>query len=124
MVKLRTALVSAVAIASAAVLASPGVASADSTAACAGGKICLFDGHNLTGDVLQLEYGVDNPNIGYAWNDRASSVWNRADNFVCIYTDANYRGYHFTVPPGEKQELLFGFDNAVTSLEYGGCGAP
>lgn len=51
-------------------------------------------------------------------------MWNRADNFVCIYTDANYQGYRFTVPPGEMQELLFGFDNAVTSLEYGGCGAP
>lgn len=117
----KTAVVGTV-LASAAVLAASGTASADYNA-CQNGKICLFDGHEGTGDVLQLEYHVDNPNIGREWNDRASSVWNRGAGFVCINTDADYHGYHFVIPQGEKQELLFGYDNAVTSLEYGGCGA-
>ncbi|MBZ6085793.1 peptidase inhibitor family I36 protein [Streptomyces olivaceus] len=110
-------------LASTAVLAAPGTASADEPVTrCETGEICLYDGHNLTGSNLQLKYGVDTPDIGWAWNDRASSVWNRGEGFVCIYTDADYRGHHYSIPPGEKQELRFLYDNAVSSLEYGGCG--
>ncbi|MGW4020525.1 peptidase inhibitor family I36 protein [Streptomyces sp. NPDC005009] len=118
----KTAVVGAV-LASTTVLAAPGTASADEPVTrCEEGQICLYDGHNLTGSNLQLQYRVDVPNIGWAWNDRASSVWNRGEGFVCIYTDADYYGYHFSIPPGGKQELLFLYDNAVSSLEYGGCG--
>ncbi|MET9372208.1 peptidase inhibitor family I36 protein [Streptomyces griseoflavus] len=120
----KTSVVGAV-LACTAVLAAPGTASADEPVTrCDEGQICLYDGHNLTGGNVQLQYRVDIPNLGWAWNDRASSVWNRAVGPVCIYTDADYRGYHYTIMPGEKQELLFLFDNAVSSLEYGGCGAP
>ncbi|OEJ93136.1 hypothetical protein J116_000140 [Streptomyces thermolilacinus SPC6] len=87
-------------------------------ARCSEGKICLFYGHNLTGDVLLLD-PVDVANVGWAWKDRASSVWNRSDRFACIWTDADYYGHWFTIPPGAKQELLFAYDNAVTALGFG-----
>ncbi|HWU09121.1 MAG TPA: peptidase inhibitor family I36 protein [Streptomyces sp.] len=119
----KTAVVGAV-LASTAVLAAPGAASADpkdgAVTRCSEGKICLFDGHDNTGDVLQLD-PVDIPNIGWAWNDRASSVWNRSGGQACIHTDDDFRGYKFSIPPGEKQELLFLYDNAVTGVEVGGC---
>ncbi|GAA3903120.1 hypothetical protein GCM10023084_64490 [Streptomyces lacrimifluminis] len=119
---LKTAVAGA-AIAATAVLAASGTAAADYNA-CQAGKVCLFDGHDGTGDVLQLD-GVDNPNVGQAWNDRAGSLWNRTDKNVCVWTDANYRGLNWIIEPGQKQELLFLYDNAVTSIEvhYGyGCG--
>jgi hypothetical protein len=119
---LKTAAAGA-AIAVTAVLAASGTAAADYNA-CQAGKVCLFDGHDGTGDVLQLD-GVDNPNVGQAWNDRASSLWNRTDKYVCVWTDANYGGNNWIIEPGQKQELLFFWDNAVTSIEvhYGrGCG--
>ena len=118
----KTAVVGAV-IASAAVLAAPGTASADYNA-CAPGKICLFDGHDGTGDVLQLD-AVDNPNIGREWNDRASSVWNRSDKDVCVFIDDKFTGDNWIIEPGHTQELLFDWDNVVTSIQahYGfGCG--
>ncbi|BCL28407.1 peptidase inhibitor family I36 protein [Streptomyces aurantiacus] len=119
---IKTGVLGAV-LAAAAVLTVPGTASADEPLTrCEEGQICLYDGHNLTGSNLQLQYGVDTPNLGWTWNDRAGSVWNRGRGFVCIYTDADYHGYHYTIAPGEKQELLFLYDNAVSSLEYGGCG--
>ena len=120
--RVKTAVIGAV-IASAAVLAAPGTASADYNA-CAAGKICLFDGPNGTGDVLQLD-PVDNLNIGPAWNDRASSVWNRSDRHVCIWTDSHFYGLDWIIEPGNKQELWALYDNAVTSIQahYGfGCG--
>jgi hypothetical protein len=120
----RTAVIGAV-LAATAVLAAPGTASADEPVIrCSEGKICLYDGHNNTGDLLQLD-PVDIPNIGWAWNDRAGSVWNRSDRHVCIWTDADYHGLNWIIEPGNKQELLFLYDNAVTSIEahYGfGCG--
>lgn len=119
---LKTAVAGA-AIAVTAVLAASGTAAADYNA-CQAGKVCLFDGHDGTGDVLQLD-GVDNPNVGQAWNDRAGSLWNRTDKNVCVWTDANHRGSNWIIEPGQKQELLFLWDNAVTSIEvhYGyGCG--
>lgn len=116
----KTAVLAA-AIASTAVLTAPGTASADPRDACRGGMVCLFDGHNNTGDMVQL-YPVDTPNIGWAWNDRVSSVWNLSDTQVCIWTDADYNGYHFSIPPGAKQELLFLYDNAVSSFSVSGCG--
>ncbi|GAB7109814.1 hypothetical protein JCM4814A_81290 [Streptomyces phaeofaciens JCM 4814] len=116
----KTAVLAA-AIASTAVLTAPGTASAGPKDACMGGMVCLFDGHNNTGDMVQL-YPVDTPNIGWAWNDRASSVWNLSDGQVCIWTDADYNGYHFSIPAGGKQELLFLYDNAVSSFSVSGCG--
>ncbi|MFI2644382.1 peptidase inhibitor family I36 protein [Streptomyces sp. NPDC018610] len=121
----KTAVIGAV-LASTTVLMAPGTASADDpkdggVPRCSEGKVCLFDGHDNTGDVLQLD-PVDIPNIGWAWNDRASSVWNRSDQFACIWTDADYYGYWFSIPPGAKQELLFAYDNAVSALGFGGCG--
>ncbi|MFE9912441.1 peptidase inhibitor family I36 protein [Streptomyces clavifer] len=108
-----------------AVLAGPGTASADEPmGSCMAGKVCLYDGHNNTGDVLQLG-AVDNRNIGPAWNDRAGSLWNRTDRYVCVWTDENFRGENWIIEPGKTQELLFSFDNSVTSIEvhYGyGCG--
>src|SRR4051812_6129340 len=118
----KTAAVGAV-LASAAVLAAPGTASADYNA-CAPGKICLFDGHDGAGDVLQLD-PVYNPNVGQAWNDRASSVWNRSNLYVCVWRDASYKGDNWIIAPGQKQELLFDWDNVVTSVEVEdgfGCG--
>jgi hypothetical protein len=116
----KTAMVAA-AIASTAVLTAPGTASAAPQDACWEGMVCLFDGHNNTGDMVQL-YPVDTPNIGWAWNDRGSSVWNRSGDQVCIWTDADYYGYHFSIPAGAKQELLFLYDNAVSSFSVSGCG--
>ncbi|MGW2787418.1 peptidase inhibitor family I36 protein [Streptomyces populi] len=116
----KTAMVAA-AIASTAVLTAPGTASAAPQDACWEGMVCLFDGHNNTGDMVQL-YPVDTPNIAWAWNDRASSVWNRSGDQVCIWTDADYYGYHFSIPAGAKQELLFLYDNAVSSFSVSGCG--
>jgi hypothetical protein len=118
----KTSVIGAV-LASTAVLAAPGTASADEPVTrCEVGQVCLYDGHNLTGNNLQLQFGVDTANLGWTWNDRASSVWNRGEGLVCINTDADYHGYHYTIAPGAKQELLFLYDNAVSSLEYGGCG--
>ena len=124
----KTAVVGAV-IASTAVLAAPGAATAAPSDVCAVGKICLFDGHNLTGDVLQIEPGKNIDNLGLAWNDRASSMWNRSDDFVCINSDANQLGLWYTVLPPipergitGKQELLYLWENALSSLEFGGCG--
>lgn len=112
-----------VVLASTAVLAAPGTASADEPVTrCDEGQICLYDGHNLTGSNLQLQSRVDTPNLGWAWNDRASSVWNRGAELVCIYTDADYSGHQYSIPPGAKQELLFLYDNAVSSLSYGCAG--
>jgi hypothetical protein len=106
-----------------AVLAAPGTASADEPVTrCEVGQVCLYDGHNLTGSNLQLQYGVDTPHLGWAWNDRASSVWNRGDWPVCIYTDADYHGRWFSISSNTKQELLYLYDNAVSSIQYGGCG--
>jgi hypothetical protein len=85
------------------------------------GKIYLFDGHDNTGDVLAVD-PVDIPYIDWAWNDRASSVWNRSGGQVCIWTDADHHGYYFSIPAGAKQELLYLYDNAVSSLSVGGCG--
>lgn len=120
---LKTAVAGA-AIAATAVLAAPGTAAAADWNACQAGKVCLFDGHDGTGDILQLD-GVDNRNVGQAWNDRASSVWNRTDKYMCVWTHDNLRGDYWLIRPGQKQELLFLWDNAVTSFEvhYGeGCG--
>ncbi|MEU2249500.1 peptidase inhibitor family I36 protein [Streptomyces sp. NPDC019224] len=117
---LKTAVVAA-AIASTAVLTAPGAASADPRDAYMGGKIYLFDGHNNTGDMLQID-PVDTPYITWAWNDRVSSVWNLSDDQVCIWTDADYNGRYFSIPAGAKQELLFLYDNAVSSLSVSGCG--
>ncbi|MEU3553933.1 peptidase inhibitor family I36 protein [Streptomyces fragilis] len=111
----------AAAIASTVVLAAPGTASADPKDGFVAGKIYLFDGHNNTGDVLQLE-PADILNIGWAWNDRASSVWNLSNDQVCIWTDIDHRGYYFSIPAGAKQELLFLYDNAVSSISVSGCG--
>ncbi|MFJ5780342.1 peptidase inhibitor family I36 protein [Streptomyces sp. NPDC093094] len=105
--------VAAAAIASTAVLVAPGTASAAPQDACMQGMVCLFDGHDNTGDMVQL-FPVDTPSIGWAWNDRASSVWNRSNGQVCIYTHADYYGYPFSIPAGAKQELLFLYDNAVS----------
>lgn len=120
----KTAVVAA-AIASTAVLASPGTASADPkdgiVSSCSEGKVCLFDGHNYTGDVLQLD-PVDIPNIGWAWNDRASSMWNRSGDEACIWTDADYNGRSYRIPAGATQELLFLYDNAVSSISINQCG--
>ncbi|MFJ8859623.1 peptidase inhibitor family I36 protein [Streptomyces sp. NPDC102451] len=120
----RTAAIGAV-LAATAVLAGPGTASADDPmGSCMAGKVCLYDGHNNTGDILQLG-AADNRNIGAAWNDRAGSLWNRTDRFVCVWTDENFRGHYWGIGPGKIQELLFEYDNAVTSIEvhYGeGCG--
>jgi hypothetical protein len=107
-------------IASTAVLVTPGTAAADYNA-CAPGKICLFDGPNGTGDVLQLD-PVDIPNIGPAWNDRASSMWNRSGDQACIWLDADYYGWPYSVRAGAQQELLYLYDNAVTSISVSGCG--
>ncbi|WP_078618186.1 MULTISPECIES: peptidase inhibitor family I36 protein [unclassified Streptomyces] len=118
---LKTSVVGAV-LAATAVLASPVTASADEPVTrCDEGQICLYDGHNLTGSNLQLQYGVDVPNLGWTWNDRASSVWNRSYWPVCIYTDADYHGRWYSINPGQ-QELLYLYDNAVSSIQYGGCG--
>ncbi|MFI8187418.1 peptidase inhibitor family I36 protein [Streptomyces sp. NPDC085946] len=120
----KTAVVAA-AIASTAVLAAPGTASADPkdgiVSSCAEGMICFFDGHNLTGDVMQL-FPVDTPNIGWAWNDRAGSVWNRSGDELCIWTDADYNGRSYLIPAGATQELLFLYDNAVSSFSINQCG--
>ncbi|MFI0965804.1 peptidase inhibitor family I36 protein [Streptomyces sp. NPDC021080] len=116
----KTAAVAA-AIASTVALAAPGTASADPQDACMNGMVCFFDGHNDTGDMLQL-YPVDTPNIGWTWNDRAGSVWNRSGDQVCIWTNADYDGYYFSIPAGAKQELLFLYDNAVSSFSVSGCG--
>ncbi|MFF7364986.1 peptidase inhibitor family I36 protein [Streptomyces sp. NPDC008125] len=124
----RTAALGAV-IAATAVLVAPGTALADDpkdggVARCSDGKVCLFDGPSLTGDVLQLD-PVDNRNIGSAWNDRAGSVWNRSSLNVCIWTDADFRGLNWIIEPGNKQELWALYDNSVTSIEAHsgyGCG--
>jgi hypothetical protein len=119
---LKTAVAGA-AIAATAVLAASGTAAADWNA-CQAGKVCLFDGHDGTGDVLQLD-GVDNRNVGEAWNDRASSIWNLTDKYMCVWSDADLRGDYWLIRPGQKQEFLFLWDNVVTSFEvhYGeGCG--
>ncbi|MFF4712974.1 peptidase inhibitor family I36 protein [Streptomyces eurythermus] len=118
--------VSAAAIASTAVLAVPGTASADTrpdsaVSRCSEGKVCLFDGHNLTGDVLQLD-PVTTSFIGWEWNDRAGSVWNRSGDYVCVWLDAGHYGYPFDIPPGATQELLYLYDNAVSSISINGCG--
>ncbi|MFE5244256.1 MULTISPECIES: peptidase inhibitor family I36 protein [unclassified Streptomyces] len=109
-------------IAATVVLAAPVTASAaDPKDGYLGGKVYLFDGHDLTGDALALA-PADIPYIDWAWNDRASSVWNLTSGQVCIYTDADYHGYHFSIPAGGKQELLFLYDNSVSSISVGGCG--
>ncbi|MER7490341.1 peptidase inhibitor family I36 protein [Streptomyces sp. NPDC126497] len=119
----KAAVVGAV-LATTAVLAPPATASTDpkdgAVIRCSEGKFCLFDGHNFTGDVLQLDR-KETYFIGWEWNDRASSVWNRTNGQVCIHTDSDLRGYYFDIPAGAQQELLFLYDNAVSSLEVGGC---
>lgn len=70
---------------------------------------------------------MDNSDIGPAWNDRADSLRNRTDKNVCVWSDATYRDLNWIIEPGQKQELLYLYDNAVTSIEvhygYGyGCG--
>ncbi|MEV8031593.1 peptidase inhibitor family I36 protein [Streptomyces sp. NPDC086182] len=116
----KTAVVAAT-IVSTAVLVAPGTASADPKDGYIGGKIYLFDGHDNTGDVLAV-VPEDIPYIDWAWNDRASSVWNLSGGQVCIWTDADYNGYYFSIPAGAKQELLYLYDNAVSSLSVSGCG--
>ncbi|WP_431987071.1 peptidase inhibitor family I36 protein [Streptomyces griseoflavus] len=121
----KTAVVGAV-LASTAVLAAPGTASADPAkegivSSCQAGMICLFDGHNLTGDVGQF-YPVNTPNIGWVWNDRASSVWNRSGEELCIWTDVGYNGISFPIQPGATQELLYLYDNAVSGFSINQCG--
>lgn len=116
----KTAVVAA-AIASTAVMTAPGTASADPKDACMGGKICLFDGHDGTGEMLQID-PADIPNIGWTWNDRVSSVLNLSSGQVCIWTDVDYHGYYFSIPAGERQELLFLYDNAVSAIQVDGCG--
>ncbi|MDX3385461.1 peptidase inhibitor family I36 protein [Streptomyces niveiscabiei] len=115
----KTAMLGAV-LASTAVLATPGTALADYNA-CQDGKICLFDGHNGTGEMAQLD-PADIPALYPVWNDRVSSVWNRSYTQACIWTDANYYGYYFSIPSDAKQELLFAYDNAVSSIMVSGCG--
>ncbi|MGW2821005.1 peptidase inhibitor family I36 protein [Streptomyces sp. NPDC001443] len=85
-----------------------------------GGRVYLFDGHDNTGDVLAVD-PVDIPYIDWAWNDRASSVWNLSSSQICIWTDADHHGYSYSIPAGAKQELLYLYDNAVSSLSVGGC---
>ncbi|WP_405465550.1 peptidase inhibitor family I36 protein [Streptomyces jietaisiensis] len=121
--KAKTALIGA-ALASAAVLAAPGTASAD-YASCASGKICFYDGPNGTGEVLQVD-PVTNRNIGRAWNDRVSSIWNRSSFHLCTWNDDKLHGLNWIIEPGHKQEMWALYDNALTSysVEIGfGCGA-
>ncbi|MER7487614.1 peptidase inhibitor family I36 protein [Streptomyces sp. NPDC126497] len=121
----KTAVLGAV-LASTAVLAAPGAASANPAkegivSSCREGMVCFFDGHNLTGDIVQL-YPVNTPYIGSVWNDRASSVWNRSGDELCIWTDAGYNGIFFPIAPGATQELMFLYDNAVSSFSINQCG--
>ncbi|MFF5160715.1 peptidase inhibitor family I36 protein [Streptomyces sp. NPDC000348] len=121
----KTAVLGAV-LASTAVLAAPGTASAVDPkdpfpGNCSEGMICFYDGHNLTGDNLQL-FPVQTPNIGWVWNDRASSVWNRSGDELCIWTDADYNGRSYPIPAGATQELLFLYDNAVSGFSINQCG--
>lgn len=120
----KTAVLGAV-LASTAVLAAPGTASADPkdgiVSNCQEGMICFFDGHNLTGDMAQF-FPVQTPNIGWAWNDRASSVWNRSGDELCIWTDVDYNGISYPIPAGATQELLFLYDNAVSGFSINQCG--
>ncbi|MFF3503182.1 peptidase inhibitor family I36 protein [Streptomyces sp. NPDC003247] len=69
-------------------------------------------------------YAIGRRELGHfrAWNDRVSSVWNLSGGQVCIWTDADYYGYYFSIPAGAKQELLFLYDNAVSSISVSGCG--
>jgi len=109
------------AIAVTAVLAIPGTASADVKDACTGGRICFYDGHNRTGAQLEVTPG-DVQYIRSDWNDRISSVWNLSSGQVCVYTDGDYYGHHWSIPAGATQELLFSYDNAVSSYLVSGCG--
>ncbi|CAM5259295.1 hypothetical protein STENM327S_04024 [Streptomyces tendae] len=118
--EVKTAVLGAV-LASTAVLAVPGTASADYNA-CQDRKICLFDGHNGTGEVLQLDPATYPDLHTMWWGDRASSLWNRSNQVVCVWTDVNNYGFHYKIDPGEKQELAYLYDNAVSSLLVNGCG--
>ncbi|WP_030859347.1 peptidase inhibitor family I36 protein [Streptomyces sp. NRRL S-37] len=120
----KTAVLGAV-LASTAVLAAPGTASAGPKDPlpnnCSQGMICFYDGHDLTGNVVQF-FPVQTPNIGWAWNDRASSVWNRSGDELCIWTDVDYNGISFPIAPGATQELLFLYDKAVSGFSINQCG--
>ncbi|MDQ0812284.1 hypothetical protein QFZ63_003998 [Streptomyces sp. B3I7] len=52
-------------------------------------------------------------------------MWNLSSDQLCIYTDGDYHGYHgyhWSIPAGATQELLFSYDNAVSSYSVSGCG--
>jgi len=108
------------AIVSAALVATPNAALANYDE-CPQGNICFFDGHDGTGAMLPLP-PVQRTHIGDGWNDRASSVWNRSGDVLCIWTDVDYSGLHYLIGAGQKQELLFSYDKAVSSFSINQCG--
>ena len=108
------------ALAAAGIAGTPEAALADYNA-CPTGSICFFDGHGGAGAMIPVA-PIEEPVMPAGWNDRASSLWNRSDASVCVWTDAGWYGYHYNIPPGQQQELLFAYDKGVSSYEINGCG--
>jgi hypothetical protein len=82
---------------------------------CEAGEFCLYDGSDSTGRAVDL--GVCDPTYtDIAFDNRASSWWNRLNSPVRLYEDSNYRGTPTDLPPRSRGSLAnTPIDNAASS---------
>ncbi|MEU0152193.1 peptidase inhibitor family I36 protein [Micromonospora fulviviridis] len=117
------------AFASTLVVAPPASASSSQ---CTAGMFCMWEHSGYEG-IFYVTY-VDSPNVGAGFNDKATSVWNRTNEWVTIYQHANYQSDVIwfgnnnttarncvTVAPGASKWSFGGdmFNDQATSVDTG-----
>jgi len=85
----------------------------DSAAAIQGG-IFVWDGAGFTGPRRDLQAS---PNlIRQGFNDKISSITNNTQKIWAFYTNANFSGRFFLLPPGQRLGDLGSFNNQISSM--------
>jgi hypothetical protein len=85
----------------------------DSAAAIQGG-IFVWDGANFTGPRRDLQASPNLTRQGF--NDKISSIFNNTRNTWAFYTNANFTGRVFRLPPGQRLGNLGAFNNQISSM--------
>ena len=76
------------------------------SADCPASWFCIWTDPNYRGRYLRTLRGHDNPNVGAAWNDRASSLWNRTGRVVSVFRDSNFNGAWRGISAGNSHHDL------------------
>ncbi|WP_408641668.1 peptidase inhibitor family I36 protein [Solicola gregarius] len=85
---------------------------------CEEDEFCLFEDANGEGEMYSLAAPITIPYLGYFWNDRTSSIWNRSRYDVETFTAADLqgRGLSFT-PYGAPVNLSLPHNDSISSLD-------